>query len=184
LTPAIKADLRALHRYLIWSLNMRDHFYDTVEEQSEPQASGRAPCATISRRSYLGFPDTVPFDACLRQGPAAEGRRGVGTRAPRCIGRVVVPEDEYAPVIVEVMSKKEAKILTYFAGLVLANKPTIANGLLTRTGIYGDTFTFDTNQKKTPTINGKPVDYEQKQVNQSPFLNADYNAGSVTITKG
>lgn len=115
--------------------------------------------------------------------PTFTSNTETGTRKVR-IGRVVVPDDEYAPVIVEVMSKREAKSFTRFVNLVLANKPTITDGLLTYTGIYGDAFTFDIKQKRTPTIYGKPVNYAPKQVYQSPFLNADYDRGIVTITKG
>ena len=44
--------------------------------------------------------------------------------------------------------------------------------------------TFDTSYRATPAINGKPVDYAPKKVFESPFLNADYNSGIVTIRKG
>lgn len=115
--------------------------------------------------------------------PMFTSNTATGKRKVR-VGRVVVPEDEYCPVIVEVMAKQEAKSFTRFANQVLANKPTITNGLLTYTGIYGDTFTFDTKQKKSPKINGEPVNYAPKQVYQSPFLNAEYDRGVVTITKG
>ena len=54
---------------------------------------------------------------------------------------------------------------------------------MTRT-IHGDLLTFDTGQKQIPTINGKPVDYAPPKVLQSPFLDADYDRGVVTIRKG
>ena len=50
--------------------------------------------------------------------------------------------------------------------------------------IYGDQLTFDTSYKQTPTINGQPVNYAPEKVFESPFLNADYNSGIVTISKG
>lgn len=100
------------------------------------------------------------------------------------IGRVLVPDDAYTPVIVEVMAKREAKSMTAFMKKVLANKPAINGGVLSYTGVYGDRLTLDTQQKATPTINGKPVDYAPPKVYDSPFLSADYNAGVVTIRKG
>ena len=106
-----------------------------------------------------------------------------GTREVR-IGRVVVPNDEYAPVILEVMSKQEAKTLTRFTNLVLANPPTIKDGLLTYISVYGDTFTFDTKQMQSPQINGRPVNYTPPKVYDSPFLSAAYDSGIVTIRKG
>lgn len=99
------------------------------------------------------------------------------------IGRVVVPNDEYAPVIVEVMSKRDAKSYTLFVDRALASQPTIKDGLLTYTSIYGDELMFDTRQQKTPKINGAAVNYAPPKVYNSPFLNADYNAGVVTISK-
>ncbi len=50
--------------------------------------------------------------------------------------------------------------------------------------IYGEQLTFDTSTKEVPTINGNPVNYAPKKVFESPFLNADYNSGTVTISKG
>lgn len=43
--------------------------------------------------------------------------------------------------------------------------------------------TLDTSYMRTPTINGKPVNYAPEKVYDSPFLNADYNSGIVTISK-
>ncbi|MGB0768328.1 MAG: hypothetical protein ACPGYV_11530 [Phycisphaeraceae bacterium] len=115
--------------------------------------------------------------------PTFTSNTATGQRKVR-IGRVVVPDDAYAPVIVEVMSKRDAGSLTRFANLVLANKPRIEDGVLSYTSVYGDRLTFDIKQKSTPTINGKPIDYEPKRVYDSPFLQADYNSGVVTIRKG
>jgi hypothetical protein len=50
--------------------------------------------------------------------------------------------------------------------------------------MYGESITFDTSQKQTPTINAKPVDYSPPKVLESPYLNADYDKGVVTIQKG
>lgn len=115
--------------------------------------------------------------------PTFTSNTATGKRSVR-IGRVVVPDHPFAPVILEVMSKSDAKSFDEFKTKVLANKPSIKDGLLTYTSVYGDTLTLDTNQKATQTINGIAVDYTPKQVYQSPFLNADYDAGIVTITKG
>ena len=50
--------------------------------------------------------------------------------------------------------------------------------------IYGDQLTFDTSAKAVPSINGQPIDYAPKKVFESPFLNAEWNSGVVTISKG
>ena len=115
--------------------------------------------------------------------PTFTSKTETGDRKVR-IGRVVVPEDEYAPVIVEVMSKQDAKSLTRFISLVLANKPRVASGVIAYKSVYGDELTFDTNQQATPTLNGRPVNYAPDRVYDSPFLSSDYNSGIVTIRKG
>jgi len=56
--------------------------------------------------------------------------------------------------------------------------------ILRYTTIYNDHLTFDTSFEKTPRINGKPVNYTPQKVFESLFLNADYNRGIVTISKG
>jgi hypothetical protein len=67
---------------------------------------------------------------------------------------------------------------------VKASKPEMKGTLLVYKTIYGDRITFDTGQKQMPTINEKPVDYTPPKVLESPFLNADYDKGVVTIQKG
>jgi len=115
--------------------------------------------------------------------PQFTSNTATGKRKVR-IGRVVVPDNEYAPVIVEVMSKKDAESFTRFINMVLDNDVTMRDGVISYKTVYGDRLTFDANQKATPTINGKPVNYAPEHVYRSPFLQADYNSGVVTITKG
>ena len=97
---------------------------------------------------------------------------------------IVTPDDEYTPVILEVMAKSDVENLAAFKAKVQATKPSIETSTLTYTTIYGDTLTLDISYQEVPTINGKPVDYAPKKVFDSPFLNADYNSGVVTISKG
>lgn len=107
-----------------------------------------------------------------------------GSRRVAPPGRVIQPEDDFAPVILEVLAKREVENFETFKTKVKANKPEMKGALLSYTTIYGDTLTFDTNQKKVPTINGTAVDYEPSKVLDSPFLDADYDTGVVTIRKG
>lgn len=99
-------------------------------------------------------------------------------------GRVILPEDDFAPVILEVMAKRGLDGFDAFKAKVKANQPEMKGALVNYTTIYGDRLTFDTRQKKVPTINGKPVDYAPPKVLESPFLNAGYDDGAVTIRKG
>ena len=99
-------------------------------------------------------------------------------------GRTILPKDDFAPVILEVMAKKDFKTFEDFKTKVKASKPEMKGGLLVYQTLYGDRLSFDIGQKQTPTINEKPVDYTPPKVLESPFLNADYDKGVVTIQKG
>ena len=99
-------------------------------------------------------------------------------------GRTILPKDDFAPVILEVMAKKDFKTFEDFKTKVKASKPEMKGDLLVYQTVYGDRLSFDIGQKQTPTINEIPVDYTPPKVLESPFLNADYDKGVVTIQKG
>jgi len=98
-------------------------------------------------------------------------------------GMMVIPEKEYSPVILEVMAKSRVKSFDEFKRKVLACEAKMDGVNLTYQSAYGDKFTFDSSYQDIPTINGKAVDYAPQQVLQSPFLNADYNRGVVTLSR-
>jgi hypothetical protein len=99
-------------------------------------------------------------------------------------GRTMVPNDEFSPVILDVMAKSDVKSLDAFKSKVKACEITMDGPVLKYMTIYGDVLTMDTSFEKTPTINGKLVNYAPNKLFESPFLNAEYNSGIVTITKG
>ena len=111
--------------------------------------------------------------------PSIEG--SVRTAPP---GYVVIPDDDFAPVILEVISKKAAKDYETFKSLAQARKPAVKDGVVDYESLYGDRLTFDSKQKNVPTINGQPVDYKPAKVLDSPFLVSDYDSGVVVIRKG
>jgi acetyl esterase/lipase len=98
--------------------------------------------------------------------------------------RVMILNNEYALVILEVMAKSDVDSFAAFKQKVKACELRISKSVVEYTTIYGDELTLDTDYKKTPTINGKPVNYAPEKVFESPFLNAVYNRGIVTISKG
>lgn len=98
--------------------------------------------------------------------------------------RTMILEDDYAPVILEVMAKRDVESFDAFKDRVKANEVEMDGPMLTYRTIYGDVITFDTSAKAVPTINGEPVDYGPRKVFESPFLNAEYDSGVVTISKG
>lgn len=99
-------------------------------------------------------------------------------------GKTIVCNNDFSPVILEVMAKGDVKSFSAFKTKVKANKPVLQGDLVSYKTVYGDVLTMDTKQNAIPTINGQPVDYSPKEVFDSPFLNADYNSGIVTISKG
>ena len=99
-------------------------------------------------------------------------------------GKTMILNEEYAPVILEVMAKSDVSSFDAFKVKMKKAQSKMNNTLLEYTTIYGEQITLDTSFEKTPTINGKPVDYAPRKVFESPFLNADWNSGIVTITKG
>jgi len=113
-----------------------------------------------------------------------KGTKEEGTSFSSPPGHVMILSDEYAPVILEVMWKKEIKSFDAFKAKVKASKPQMDGKVVKYKTIYGDELTLDTSYKQKPTINGEPVNYAPKKVFDSPFLNADYDTGVVTISKG
>lgn len=106
-----------------------------------------------------------------------------GTRTTRP-GLMLVPENEYAPVIVEVMAKGDIDGFEAFKVKVKSCIARMDDSVLSYSTIYGDQISMDTDQQQTPVINGTPVDYAPPKLYDSPFLNADYGTGIVTISKG
>jgi len=100
-------------------------------------------------------------------------------------GWIITPKDEYAPVILEVMAKTDVKNFDDFKHKVKGCKPQTNGTVLSYKSIYGDTLTLDTSYKKTPTVNGKSIDYTPpEKVFDGPFLKSEYDSGVVTIEKG
>ncbi|MDP6522747.1 MAG: hypothetical protein QGH15_00875 [Kiritimatiellia bacterium] len=96
----------------------------------------------------------------------------------------MILDDEYASVILDVMAKSDVKSFDAFKTKVKACEISMDGPVLTYKTIYGDQLTLDSSYEKTPSVNGKPVNYAPKKLFESPFLNADYNSGMVTISKG
>ena len=96
----------------------------------------------------------------------------------------MILNDEYAPVILEVMAKTDVKSFDQFKSKIKACEISMDGPVLRYKTIYGDQLTFDSSYEQTSSINGKPVNYAPKKVFESPFLNSDWNSSIVTISKG
>jgi hypothetical protein len=93
--------------------------------------------------------------------------------------------DPCAPVIIEVAQSEDYADFTAFKTAVKALPLSVANGVLTYTGL-GDngTFTFYTGSSQLPKINGQTVDLQPSFTFDSPFMREDLASGNVTIHKG
>ncbi|MEN1680250.1 MAG: hypothetical protein AAGJ46_11715 [Planctomycetota bacterium] len=113
-----------------------------------------------------------------------EGTRPEGGKFRTRPGQVVTPEDEYAPVILEVMARRDVASFDAFKSKVKRCKAEFAGKLFVCETIYGDVLTLDTSYQRKPTINGAPVNYSPQKVFDSPFLSSEYGSRVVTIQKG
>jgi len=109
---------------------------------------------------------------------------GDGRHHSSPMGKTMMLNDEYSPVILEVMARNDVKSFDAFRAKVKACEITMDETVLKYRTIYGDQLTFDSGAGEAPTINGRPVNYAPDKVFESPFLNAEWNSGIVTITKG
>ena len=69
----------------------------------------------------------------------------------------MILNEEYAPVILEVMAKSDVKSFDVFKAMVKACRIRRNGPALEYKTIYGEQLTFDTSARKPPTINGQPV---------------------------
>jgi hypothetical protein len=116
--------------------------------------------------------------------PIFEGTREEGMKFRTPPGHIMTPESEYAPVVLEVMAKRDVRNFDAFKAKVKACKADFKGEIFSYKTIYGDVLTLDTSYRKKPTVNGRPVNYAPDKVFDSPFLHADYGSGVVTISKG
>lgn len=99
-------------------------------------------------------------------------------------GKFIHPEDEYAPIILEVMAKTDVEDFEAFKRLVKTRELKTSRSLFSYQTIYDDLLTFDSSYQRAPTVNGKRVDYSPLNVHESPYLNSVYDSGVVAIRKG
>jgi len=103
---------------------------------------------------------------------------------PQPAGRVMVLEEGYAPVMLQVTAKRDAASFEAFKARVKACTVTANGPVLTCGTIYGDSLTLDTSAEEVPAVNGQPVDFAPEKAFDSPFLTGNWNSGVVTVRKG
>ncbi len=99
-------------------------------------------------------------------------------------GKWLYSDDEYTPVIIEVVQKSAYRSFKEFQDKVISRPLSFQHHVLKYTGIYNDTFTFFADYTTVPQVNGIPVNYSPTRAFDSPFLRSDWNSGIVYIQKG
>lgn len=98
-------------------------------------------------------------------------------------GQWMTLENEWSPVILEVTLKSNYPNVETFHQTILSRPLNISNDILTYQSTYNHTFTFDIDQNQSPKIDNQTIDYAPPQAFDSPYLQADWNSGIVTIQK-
>jgi hypothetical protein len=99
-------------------------------------------------------------------------------------GEWLVGEDPNAPVIIDIALKTAYPGYEEFQDRVLSNMLLIHAESLEYESLYGDRFLFYTDWSRDPLVNGSPVNLRPNKAFDSPFIQEDWNGGTVTLTKG
>ncbi len=111
----------------------------------------------------------------------AQRRDGKG----KGLGEWLKLNNEFSPVIIETVRKKEFSSFEAFQAAVLSNPFSQAGQTVTyRSEFYGTTLTLPVTAASPPSIDGFPVNFAPQQVYDSPYLNGVFGSGVVTIQKG
>ncbi len=92
--------------------------------------------------------------------------------------------DWNTPVIIEVAEKKGFASYESFRDAVKALPVQWENNALIYTGLSGNSLKLYTDHSQSPEINGETINLAPDKVFESPFLNADWDAGIISIGKG
>ena len=99
-------------------------------------------------------------------------------------GRVMIPDREYAPVILQVMAKTKIKGSAAFRDRVKGCEVSTEGTSIICGTVYGERLTLDTDNEQIPRINGEQVSFAPEHAFESPFLNGEWNSGIITVSKG
>ena len=96
-------------------------------------------------------------------------------------------EEEYAPVILEVVRKQEyGNSFDAFKAAILRQQIHLEDGVLRYRGLQEDAgqFTFYTESERLPELDGEPINLRPDYAFESPFLKEAWASGVVHIQKG
>jgi hypothetical protein len=96
-------------------------------------------------------------------------------------GYWIVPEEEYAPIILEVGQKTDYKDYTDFKKKMVSQSCSIKDNWLEYHSLSGEILRMDLKQNNLPMVGNKAVNLTPTKVMDSPFLQSDYNSGIITL---
>lgn len=98
------------------------------------------------------------------------------------LGQWYALNNEFSPVIIEVVRKKDFIDFEDFQKAIMSNWLSFSEEILEyKSEFYDTTLTLPANYCKHPQIDGVFVNFDHKEVYESPFLKGDFGRGVVTI---
>ena len=94
-------------------------------------------------------------------------------------------DDEYSPVIIEVVRQSDYESYDQFQRAIGRQQVVISDGVLRYQGLRGSGhFTFYSDSDRAPELNGRPIDLAPDYAFSSPLMNEAWASGLVRIAKG
>ncbi len=94
-------------------------------------------------------------------------------------------ENEYSPIIIEAVEKKNFKDFSEFKKYIIRNVVKIKNQSVEyRSNHYDTSLKLYYNYSRLPEIDGKTIDLTPKKLMDSPYLNSIWGSGIITISNG
>ena len=98
-------------------------------------------------------------------------------------------KDRHSPIIFEAGRRADYPTLADFQRHILGNplkliKTTVPGWYRVTYVSSGHTYYFNAANNETPTVDGRPIDFAPARTFDSPWLQADYRTGVVTINDG
>lgn len=141
--------------------------------------SGKGLSAPIEKDGWIFAESDGAYSALY----VVEGSSYWDTTKNSVSGKWLYCENEYTPIILEVVRKSDYKSFSKFQNKITDKIIDFNNNILNYKGIYGDLFTFYADYSHSPQINNTTINYAPSKAFDSPFLKSDWNSGIVYIQK-
>ena len=94
-------------------------------------------------------------------------------------------DDEYSPVIIEVVRQSDYDSYDQFKQAIGRQQVAMSDGVLQYQGLRGSGhFTFYSDGERAPELNGRPIDLAPDYTFSSPLMNEAWASGLVRIANG